>query len=90
MTRGRQGNASSEQALSYEDMVVPMALAGLNYTTSTSSLSVSDMFHFSPKAKKTLKDVKVLIDEKVIPAEEVCASQLVFHYTHNIALVIVY
>ena len=71
VTRGRQGNASSDQALIYEAMIVPLAEAGLQYAGRSAKTSKVAPFHLSPKAQKVLKEVTSFIDDRVIPAEKV-------------------
>lgn len=71
LTRGRQGNASSDEALKYESLIVPMAEAGLHYAASSHKISKVAPFHLSPKAQKVLEGVTSFIDERIIPAEKV-------------------
>ena len=71
VTRGRQGNASSDQALMFEEMIIPMAEAGLQYAAKTAKMSKVAPFHLTPKAETVLKEVTSFIDERIIPAEEV-------------------
>ena len=71
VTRGRQGNASSDQALMYEAVIVPMAEAGLQYAARSAKTSKVAPFHLTPKAQKVLQEVTSFIDERIIPAEKV-------------------
>lgn len=71
VTRGRQGNASSDQALMYEAMIIPMAEAGLQYADRSATTSKVAPFHLTPSAQKVLEEVTSFIDERIIPAEKV-------------------
>ena len=80
VTRGRQGNASNDNALAFEGMVVPLAEAGLEYIARASKTDITSMLPYTPRAKKVLKEVKEFVEEKVIPVEKVVLWHLYVLY----------
>ena len=71
VTRGRQGNASSENALAFEPMVAPLAEAGLAFVDKASRTDITTMLPYSQRARRVLGEVKEFITEKILPVEKV-------------------
>jgi acyl-CoA dehydrogenase family protein 11 len=70
VTRGRQGNASSENALAFEPMVAPLAEAGLAFVDKASKTDITTMLPYSQRARRVLGEVKEFITEKILPVEK--------------------